>query len=246
MPADAMSDAALDPDAPGDAALGLPIDQVFAKIRAGEPLPGICFAVSRNRHRAACATGGWVVAESVGLGIEIVGDRGDLVSAWDYYADNKGSSGEVWFAPSNPEALDEARTALQERGYVPNTLPEIAVDEHQTVTVGAWTIRRNRAVLVEGRAYDPKLDLDITGEPAPQGGVQTQYADGMLVKCGREWLSLPLDPGHIHDTEGVHTVSLLTDDRLLVVERTHYGTEGDYGGERRATVVKLRELCSHP
>jgi hypothetical protein len=245
-PGDAASDASGDAGSMVDAAVVLSIDEAFARLRAGEPVLRPCFALSKNHRRVACALGGWMNYEDMGLTITIVGDTGDLVSSWSYHEGPVKHRNGGWAAPSDPDQLASARTALIERGYVPNTLDEVAVGPHDTVAIGGWTVRRNRLTTVEGRAYDPRIDVDVRGEPLPQGGVQPEYADGMELQCGRRWLPLPVGPGQVYDDEGEHTLSLLPNDQLLIVQQTHYGTEGDYGGTRQATVVALRELCPRP
>jgi hypothetical protein len=245
-PADAASGDADDAGSAVDAAVIVSIGEAFARLRAGEPLPRPCFALSKNHRRVACALGGWIDYQDIGLTIGIVGETGDLVSSWTYREGPVRESNSGWVAPSNPDQLAAARIALIERGYVPNTLDEVTVGPHDTVAIGGWTVRRNRITTVEGRGWDPRIDVDFLGEPLPEGGVQPHYADGMLLQCGRRWLPLPVGPGHIFDDEGEHTLSLLPNDQLLIVQQTHYGTEGDYGGARQATVVALRALCQHP
>jgi hypothetical protein len=229
-----------------DPAVAPTLDQTFAMISAGRPLPRICFAVSKNHHRAACAVGGWTRHEQLSLGILIVGETGDLESSWAYTDRTWKLDDHPWAAPSDLVVFDRVRKALRERGYVPNVAPETRLGPQDMITLGRWTIRRQRVVVVPSRAYDPAIDRNAFGDPEPQGGVQAEYAEHLLLRCGRDWVEIPIVPGHRYAEEGDHFVSLLTDNLLLVTALAPYGTEGDYGGERTATAFDLRALCERP
>ena len=240
------------PSAPRDAAVrdastAIAVDDAFRLLSAGQPTPRTCFALSKNHHRAACATGTWIRHEHITLDITIVGEIGDLESTWTYVdREWRGEDDprDGWAPPSDPAELARAHKALADRGYVPDALAEVRIGPHESATLGGWTIRRERRITVPERPYDPAIDRDELGNPAPEGGVQEQHAEHLDLRCGAGWVAIPIDPGHVYAGEGEHVLSLLTDHLLLVTASADYGTEGDYGGQRTAAAVDLSSLCA--
>jgi hypothetical protein len=245
-------DAAASDAAPGviDAAPMQTIDDVFTRISRGESPLRVCFALSSNHRRAACALGSWMSHESIRLEIAIVGDTGDLESHWTYldFEQDRDRGRTYDHTPSDPAALARAHQALVDRGYVPSTLAEAEIPLHETVTVDRWTLRHERTVTVPGRAYDPAIDRDDQGNPAPMGGVWEQAIERIELRCGRSWVAVPVDPDPTqYDPGGSYRVSQLSSTLLLIVGETSWVQgEGTHGGARIAAVIDPRSLCAHP
>ncbi|HTR49238.1 MAG TPA: hypothetical protein VMJ10_00945 [Kofleriaceae bacterium] len=212
------------------------IGDALDRIAAGEDPPRICFAVSANRRRAACATGWWSHDQGGAYAIEIVGETGDLVSEWTYLQSPENGHFDGTEKP-DPSVLAEARRALAERKYEPSTAPEVELADGAAVTAGAWTLRRARVrVSTEGCNDEP----GCTGS----WGV---YREKLELRCGRTWREIPNDynGGDRYGEEPPPSlrVSALDDRHVLTVLDGGWAIEGDFGGERLAQLVDAVAFC---
>jgi len=219
----------------GDRPPAWTIAYVFDRIAAGEDPPRICFAVSANRRRAACATEAWHYDGGGTLEIRIVGETGDLDSEWTYLQSSEGQFVPTDHAP-DADALVEAHRALVDRKYEPNTAASVLLADGDTGTVGAWTLRRTRVrVGTEGCNDEP----GCTGS----WGV---YREKLELRCGRGWREIPNDydgGDRYGEPEPLLSVSALDDRHVLIVLSGTWSIEGDYGAERLAKLVDAAAIC---
>jgi len=211
------------------------IGDAFDRLAAGKDPPRICFAVSANRRRAACATDWHSHDQGGAYEIRIVGETGDLVSEWTYLQSQDGGHFDGTEKP-DPDALTEARQALVDREYEPNTAPELELADGATVTVGAWTLRRARVrISTEGCNDEP----GCTGS----WGV---YREKLELRCGRTWREIPNDyngDDRYGEPPPSLRVSALDDRHVVIVLDGGWSIEGDSGGERLAKLVDAAAFC---
>ncbi len=217
------------------------IHDEIARIIAGNSPTRTCFALSANRRRAACDLGSWSFEAGIDLEIGIVGDLGDAKASWPYLHGEGLRRHDS--DPRDRPALEEARTALEQRRYTPNTAPEVELGDGDVRTAGSWILRRTRTFLEhEGcPVWDPK---DLDAEPC--GGGWDTHKELLEVQCKQGWKQVPLDAdSNLEVRYGTPrlVVSPLTDRTLLVVVEAAWGIEGDHGGSREAAIIDIAPLC---
>lgn len=231
-------DAAVVPDAP-PAPPPPTLRDAFRAITAGDGPPRVCFAVSKNRRRAACAVASWSNQAGNTQTITIVGDVGDAQSEWTYHSlEGMNDGPEHGGAPTAltaPAELDAAREALVARGYVLLADPPVPLVNHATVTFGPWTFRRERITTHEVVPWKP-------GDPEGQSDWNT-YEEHLDVRCGKDrWVPTGID--NITYDEPWIWVSRLNERIALIELESWWGIEGESGGARTALALDVAALCA--
>ena len=194
----------------------------------------VCFAVSKNHRRAACALGRWSIQTGSTLEIAIVGELGDAQSTWTYHEiEGMQFEGGDPVQPSAPAELAAARHALTERGYEVSDEPRIAIANHAKVTVGTWTFRRERITTHQVVPWKP-------GDP-PSGGDWNEYEEHLEIQCGRRWVPVPIDD--VRYDEPAIWISQLNPQTALIELDADWGIEGEHGGTRAALALDVAQAC---
>jgi hypothetical protein len=220
-------DAAPAPDAPPPPPLAPTLSDAFRELATTGSPPRICFAVSANRRRAACARGAWSSQLGHTLTITIVGEIGDARSEWTYHAIEGMSSYPRRDELTAPAELDAAHQALLARGYKPAIDPQVPLLNHTTLTFGPWTFRRA---------------LITTGEISISTGSWNEYEEHVDVRCGKDrWV--PVDIVNTRYDEPRIWLARLNDRVMLVTVDSHWCIEGECGGARAAYALDVAALC---
>ena len=218
-------------DAPGDAvywcwdgppAAPVTIDSILRGFDTDTVSPRICFAVSANHRRVACAfdMDTWEGMLSATRGVRILGDLGSATSEWTYLdTTTTPANDEGVLAAIDHAAIEDLRRALDQRHY--QAFDAAGTPLSSTATVGGRTLRRTRIGTSD---------------------------DTVELACRAGWVRIPLDYNlHVNETttdDVTMRVSAFDDRRILIEIDSHVGYEGGHQSLRGAQLVDAVALCN--